>query len=233
MSRHIAIVEDEPAIRENYADALRRQGYSVSGYADRPTAMASFESRLPDLVIIDITLGKEPEGGFELCRQLRARSESLPIIFLTARDNELDAVSGLRLGADDYLTKDISLAHLTARVAALFRRQEALSRPASQESLLDRGPLRLDLDRMSVRWRDRAVDLTLTEFRLLAELVRARGRVRSRESLLSEVWGYDAEVMSRTVDTHVRRLRNKLGPAASWLVTVRGVGYRVQSPVNG
>ena len=124
MDYRIAIVEDVPAIRENYADALRRQGYSVSGYADRSTAMASFGSRLPDLVIIDITLGKEPEGGFELCRQLRARSESLPIIFLTARDNELDAVSGLRLGADDYLTRPFSVNELAARVRAVLRRAE-------------------------------------------------------------------------------------------------------------
>ena len=129
MSRSIAIVEDEPAIRENYADAFRREGYCVAGYADRESALIGFAGRLPDLVLIDVSLGAEPEGGFELCRELRARSATLPIIFLTARDSDLDAVSGLRLGADDYLTKDISLAHLLARVAALFRRVSALTEP--------------------------------------------------------------------------------------------------------
>src|SRR5690606_38801813 len=113
----IAIVEDEVAIRDNYAAGLRRQGYRVQGYSSRAEALAAFELRLPDLVIIDINLGEEVEGGFELCRELRARSRQLPIIFLTARESELDAVSGLRLGADDYLTKRISLEHLSARVA--------------------------------------------------------------------------------------------------------------------
>jgi two-component system OmpR family response regulator len=125
--RIVAVVEDEAALRENYADALKRRGYRVQVFAGRKEAMASFQSRLPDLVVIDINLGDEVDGGFELCRELRARSASLPIIFLTARDSELDAVSGLRLGADDYLTKNISLDHLLARVSALFRRVDALA----------------------------------------------------------------------------------------------------------
>ncbi len=129
MKRTIAIVEDEPSIRENYADALRRQGYRVNLYGDRPAAAEAFSSRLPDLVIIDIGLGDEPEGGFALCRGLRAHSSQLPIIFLTALDSELDVVSGLRLGADDYLTKDISLAQLTARVVALFAGSIRCSNP--------------------------------------------------------------------------------------------------------
>jgi CheY-like chemotaxis protein len=131
MSQHIAIVEDEPAIRENYADAFRRAGYRVSGFASRREALDAFGARLPDLVIIDVSLGSEPEGGFELCRELRSRAPRLPLIFLTARDSDFDAVSGLRLGADDYLTKDISLPHLLARVAALFRRLQALTEPAT------------------------------------------------------------------------------------------------------
>ena len=121
MKRLIAIVEDEAAIRDNYAAAFTREGYAVRCYANRAQAMAAFAARLPDLAVIDISLADEPEGGFELCRQLRALSAELPIIFLTARDSELDAVSGLRLGADDFLTKDLSLAHLSARVNALFR----------------------------------------------------------------------------------------------------------------
>ncbi|MGD9163978.1 MAG: response regulator, partial [Chromatiales bacterium] len=121
-SRQIAIIEDEAVIRENYADYLQRQGYRVTGFASREQALKAFEQGLPDLVILDIGLGDEIDGGFTLCRELRARTATLPIIFLTARDSDFDSVAGLRLGADDYLTKEISLPHLAARIAALFRR---------------------------------------------------------------------------------------------------------------
>src|SRR5580693_3243940 len=144
MKRMVAIVEDEPAIRDNYAAAFTREGYVVRTYANRSQAMTAFASRLPDLAVIDISLEEEPEGGFELCRQLRALSPELPIIFLTARDSELDAVSGLRLGADDFLTKDLSLVHLTARVNALFRRVDALRRPPETAAIIHRGSLTLD-----------------------------------------------------------------------------------------
>src|SRR5512139_3067154 len=130
MSRRIAIVEDEPAIRANYADVLARQGYEVAAYATRAEAMAAFRTRLPDLALIDIGLGDDVDGGFALCRDLRALSPSLPILFLSARDSDFDIVAGLRLGADDYLTKDVSLPHLSARIAALFRRSELASAPA-------------------------------------------------------------------------------------------------------
>src|SRR5580693_4568309 len=144
MKRLIAIVEDEAAIRDNYAAAFAREGYAVRTYANRAQAMSAFATRLPDLAIIDISLEDEPEGGFELCRQLRSLSPVMPIIFLTARDSELDAVSGLRLGADDFLTKDLSLAHLIARVNALFRRIEALRKPLEASQIIRRGPLMLD-----------------------------------------------------------------------------------------
>src|SRR6476661_7806047 len=138
MKRTVAIVEDEPAIRDNYAAAFTREGYVVRTYPNRSQAMTAFVARLPDLAVIDISLEDEPEGGFELCRQLRALSAELPIIFLTARDSELDPVSGLRLGADDFLTKDLSLAHLVARVNALFRRVQALRRPQESGQALHR-----------------------------------------------------------------------------------------------
>ena len=144
MSKRIAIVEDEQAIRENYAAAFRRDGYAVEMYDSRQPALDAFNARLPDLVVIDINLQDEVEGGFELCRELRSKSADLPIIFLTARDSEFDAVSGLRLGADDYLTKDISLPHLMARVAALFRRLEVMQQPSTAESRLSPGRAHAD-----------------------------------------------------------------------------------------
>src|SRR5512134_3014729 len=148
MSRRIAIVEDEPSIRANYAEALTRHGYEVATFASRAEAMAAFRTRLPDLAVIDIGLADEPDGGFTLCRELRAMSATLPIIFLSARDSDFDIVAGLRIGADDYLTKDASLHQLTARIAALFRRSDLLAAPPSSEDVLVRGELRLDLKRL-------------------------------------------------------------------------------------
>src|SRR3954454_1817199 len=141
MAKRIAIVEDDAAIRSNYADALKKHGYEVSAYARRAEAMAAFRARLPDLAVIDIGLGDEPDGGFALCRELRALAAALPIIFLTARDSDFDVVAGLRLGADDYVTKDTSLPHLAARISALFRRSDLLKAPPLTEDVIERGPL--------------------------------------------------------------------------------------------
>src|SRR5260221_1805379 len=164
MPRRIAIVEDDAAIRANTADALKKHGYEVNAYAARAEALGAFRVRLPDLALIDIGLGEEPEGGFALCRELRAISPALPILFLTARDSDFDAVSGLRLGADDYLTKDVSLPHLLARISALFRRIDALREPKSAEEVLERGALRLGAKRFTPVWKGEPCGLTLTEF---------------------------------------------------------------------
>src|SRR5687767_9186677 len=153
MSRRIAIVEDEPAIRANYAEALRKHGFEVAAYAGRADALAAMKSRLPDLALIDIGLGSDVDGGFALCRELRALSAVLPIIFLTARDSDFDTVAGLRLGADDYLTKDVSLPHLMARIAALFRRAELAADASAAPERLERGELTVDVKRFSVAWR--------------------------------------------------------------------------------
>src|SRR5215831_20747685 len=160
MSRRIAIVEDEPAIRANYADALKKQGYEVATYANRPEALTAMQVRLPDLALIDIGLADEIDGGFALCRELRALSAALPIIFLSARDSDFDIVAGLRLGADDYVTKDVSLPHLSARIAALFRRSDLSTAPKASEETLERGALTLDLKRLSAHWNDKRVELT-------------------------------------------------------------------------
>lgn len=222
----VAVVEDEAAIRDNYLAGLRRQGYRVAGYANRKDALAAFENRLPDLVIIDVSLGAEVEGGFELCRQLRARSAQLPIIFLTARESELDAVSGLRLGADDYLTKRVSLEHLLARVAALFRRVEALSSNEDESDRLEQGSLVLDRDRMTAQWRGAAVPLTLTEFWVVYALALHPGHVKNREQLMAAA---NAVLDDGTVTSQVKRIRAKflaVDPAFDAIQTVYGMGYR-------
>src|SRR5687767_3730355 len=147
MPRRIAIVEDEPAIRANYAEALRKHGFEVAAYGARPEALAAMKTRLPDLALIDIGLGADVDAGFALCRELRALSAALPIIFLTARDSDFDIVSGLRMGADDYLTKDAGLPHLLARISALFRRADLLREAPVEEEIVERADLRLDMKR--------------------------------------------------------------------------------------
>ncbi|MFW5426532.1 MAG: proteobacterial dedicated sortase system response regulator [Methylophagaceae bacterium] len=226
MGRRIAIVEDEPDIRDNYAEALRRQGYEVSTYANRQAAYEAFQERLPELAIIDIGLNDEPEGGFDLCRDLRAMSETLPIIFLTARDNELDTVSGFRLGADDYLTKDIGLSHLQARIAALFRRLELMKTPAVAADLITQGDLVLDADRMTVSFSSKPVALTVTEFWLVHALVRFVGHVKTREQLMQAANIY---VDEDTISSHIKRIRKKFQTVDddfSAIETVYGLGYR-------
>ena len=226
MSRRIAIVEDEAAIRENYADVLRKQGYEVSTYPNRKKAEEAFSMRLPDLAIIDIGLEEEIDGGFTLCQSLRKMSLTLPIIFLTARDNDIDTVSGLRMGADDYLTKDISLPHLTARIAALFRRQDAMDQPTSPESLLERGDLVMDLSRLTVNWKQEVVLLTVTEFWMLHALVKFPGHVKSRDALMQESKIY---VDNSTITSHVKRIRKKfinVDGDFDCIDTVYGMGYR-------
>lgn len=222
----IAVVEDDAAIRENYVAALNRLGFRVRGYADRKAALEAFASRLPDLVVIDINLGAEVEGGFDLCRELRARSAQLPIIFLTARESELDIVSGLRLGADDYLTKRIGLEHLLARVTALLRRVEAMKRDVAAGQLVARGALTLDLDRLSARWKNDVVPLTVTEFWVVHALARNPGHVRSREQLMGAA---NVVLDDSTVTSQIKRIRAKftaLDETFSSIETVYGMGYR-------
>jgi two-component system OmpR family response regulator len=226
MKKLIAIVEDEPAIRDNYAAAFTREGYTVRAYGNRKEALAAFQSRLPDLAVIDISLEDEPEGGFELCRQLRSLSAELPIIFLTARDSELDAVSGLRLGADDFLTKDLSLAHLIARVNALFRRIDALRRPHTEDQIVRRGPLTLDSERMQVEWDGKVVLLSLTEFWIVFALTKHPGHVKNRQQLMDAA---NVVLDDNTITSHIKRIRRKFqvfDPKFDGIQTVYGMGYR-------
>src|SRR5437667_8789917 len=229
MSRRIAIVEDEPAIRGNYADVLRKQGYEVAAYGNRADALAAFRTRLPDLAVVDIGLGDDIDGGFALCRELRAMSATVPIIFLSARDSDFDIVAGLRLGADDYLTKDVSLPHLAARISALFRRSDLLQSPPSTEDVLQRGPLRIDIKRFITDWNGARVDLTLTEFWMVHALARFPGHVKDRGSLMREA---SIVVDDSTITSHVKRIRRKfqaIDPTFDCIDTVYGIGYRWQA----
>ncbi len=225
----VAVIEDDVAIRDNYIAGLRRQGYRVVGYGTRKEALAGFANRFPDLVIIDVNLGSEVEGGFELCRELRARSAQLPIIFLTARESELDAVSGLRLGADDYLTKRTSLEHLLARVAALFRRVEALRSAGDSAETVEQGSLTLDRDRMTALWKAQPIPLTVTEFWVVHALAQHPGHVRSRDQLMAAA---NVVLDDGTVTSQIKRIRAKFAaadPAFDAIQTVYGMGYRWQA----
>jgi len=225
----VAVVDDEQSIRETVGFALEREGYRVEAFVDGAAAWEVFDQRLPDLVVLDILMPRV--DGLTLCRRLRARSDTLPIIFLTSRDEELDRVLGLELGADDYLCKPFSMRELVARVRVLFRRA-ALSReskPLPAANTLRLGSLTLDFDRHLARWKGAVVALTVTEFLIVAALARRPGHVRSRKQLLEQGYPHDAYVSERTIDSHIKRLRAKfaeLDPEFAAVDTVHGVGYR-------
>jgi len=226
MARSIVIVEDDKDIRENYIDLFTRQGYAVKGYADKLSAEKAFKGNLPDLVILDIGLDDEPDGGFDLCRQLRSESSLLPIIFLTARDADIDQVSGLRLGADDYLTKDISLHQLLARVSSLFRRVDAIRDNSSNDKTLQVAQLTLNIDRLEAKWTEQDLDLTVTEIWILNSLVQHPGHVKSRDQLMKAA---DTYVDGGTITSHIKRLRKKFLVVDSefdLIESVYGAGYR-------
>ena len=230
MKRKIAIIEDEPEIRANYCDALKKYGYDVVGFDNRLDAMAHFEHSLPDLVIIDVGLGDDIEGGFEVCRQLRVSSPELPMIFLTARDSELDQILGLKLGADDYLTKDINLPHMMARIVALFRRVDAMQNKVNKpEETLSRGSLDVNVDRMRVTWNAHPIDLTVTEFWMLHTLIKYPGHVKSRDQLMEAA---NTVLDDNTITSHIKRIRKKftlIDKSFNCIQTAYGMGYRWMS----
>lgn len=223
--RHIVLVEDEPALRDNYRLALEKAGYLVQDFSSADTALNAVKQRLPDLAILDIGLGNDSEAGFSLCQSMRALSERLPILFLTARDSELDVISGLRLGADDYLTKDISLAQIITRVNTLLRRVDVLS-AAVETKQQNIGPLTIDQERLQALWRGTAVELTVTEFWLVACLAIQPGQVKSRQQLMDSA---NVVLDDQTITAHVKRIRKKFHQIDSdfnCIQTVYGLGYR-------
>jgi two-component system phosphate regulon response regulator PhoB len=230
VAQSVLVVEDETDIAELLRHVFSKEGFEVGVARDGLSALEALRRAPPDLVVLDWML---PElSGIDVLKEMRARPETrmVPVILLTARREEIDRVLGLELGADDYVTKPFSSRELVLRIRGLLKRGERKPDPA--EGTLRLGPIEIHGSNHRALVNGRPLTLTLTEFRLLEDLVRAKGRVRTRETLLAEVWGYDSEVLSRTVDTHVRRLRSKMSEAADWLVTVRGVGYRIQDPAD-
>jgi len=232
MSRKIAIVEDDDHLRKNYAEALSREGYEIASYRNRSEAVSSFRNALPDMAILDIMLEDEMEGGFEVCRELHRLSPSLPIIFLTARNSDIDRVSGLRLGAWDYLTKDTTtLDFLSVRVNSLFRAIDALVRPSVSTNKKEIGQLLVDEGRKQVFWQGAQLPLTLTEFWLLWALVRHPGHVKSHDQLMDAA---NVVVTDNAITAHIRRIRSKfkeIDPRFAAIKSEYGMGYRwVASP---
>jgi two-component system, OmpR family, response regulator len=217
----VLVVEDEPAIAGLLSSYLTRDGFEVQLTGDGETALAAVRDRRPAAVILDV--GLPGMDGTEVCRRLRAQDDWTPVLFVTARDDEVDRVLGLELGADDYVTKPFSPREVVARVRAVLRRPQ----PAGAARELVAGAVRLDPSTRRVRAHGLPVELTTTEFDLLHHLMSRPGRVFPRDELLTEVWGYPAGTVTRTVDVHIAQLRSKLGDAAR-LRTVRGVGYAVQ-----
>jgi len=219
----ILVVDDEPEAVELVEFNLKQAGYAVSTATDGAEALKKARAQTPDLIVLDVML---PEmDGFEICKTLRldAVTAKVPIIMLTAKAAEIDRVLGLELGADDYLTKPFSPRELLLRVKKILARSQTEEKPKEQIRF---GDLLIDLPRHLASWKGKQIELTATEFKLLTILAQRAGRVQSRDHLLRDVWEYDSVIDTRTVDTHMRRLREKLGAASKHLDTVRGVGYR-------
>lgn len=229
----VAVVEDETTIREAIAVALRREHHRVELYEDGESARQAFDAALPDLVVLDI--GLPLMDGLELCRRLRTRSEALPIIFVTSREEEFDRVLGLEIGADDYLCKPFSMRELMARVKVLLRRAalpQRRDRDSADEECLTVGPLLLDGLRLTATWDAMPISLTVTEFLLLQALVKRPGVVRSRDQLMDAAYPDRISVSDRTIDSHVKRIRRKLStvaPAFDGIEAVYGAGYRYRA----
>ncbi len=228
MTKQILLVEDELILCDNYAKTIRENGYEVVTCHTKQQALEIINKRLPDLAILDIGLGDEMEAGFDLCREIRALSQTIPIIFLTARDSDVDAVSGLRLGADDYLSKDTSIHNLLARIAALFRRLEALELTSDTDQI-KRGKLTVDTARFRIKWGDDIIDLSLTEFWIVHSLAKRVDHVKSKDQLMQDS---NQVVADNTITSHLKRIRKKFKEADEkfdQIETVYGVGYRWKS----
>ena len=224
MPQKILIIEDEPDIRKTLEYNISREGYEVISASSLSEARQNLESSSFSLLLLDLML---PDGsGLDLFRELKQdkSKSSMPVIILTAKDDEVDKVVGFELGADDYVTKPFSVRELILRVKAVLKR--GVSKSDNVEIQRQFGELKIDVDSHEVFVNDEPISLTALEFKLLRQLVDRRGRVQSRDQLLSDVWGYSSNVTTRTVDTHIKRLREKLGDMGKYVQTIRGVGYK-------
>ena len=223
--RKVLVIDDEPDVTELVSYQLRAKGYHADTLNDPTQCIARVRSFQPDLIVLDVMMPHI--SGVQLCRMLRADSKfaAIPIIFLTAKAEEPDRVLGLEVGADDYICKPFSSKELLLRIQGILRRSATPEKEIPQH--LEVGPITLDTERHQARVGGELVELTATEFRLLQLLMERKGRVQTREHLLLNVWHYETEIETRTVDTHVRRLRDKLGAESRWIETIRGVGYRM------
>ena len=221
---NILVIEDEPDIRKTLEYNISQEGHTVLTAGSLHDAEKILQSQSLSLILLDLML---PDGsGLDFCRKLKTNSktESIPVIILTAKDDEVDKVVGFELGADDYVTKPFSVRELILRIKAVLKRGEAKKDIVEVERQF--GDLKIDIDSHEVYVNEMQINLTALEFKLLNQLVETRGRVQSRDQLLTEVWGYSAEVTTRTVDTHIKRLRTKLGSMGKYVQTIRGVGYK-------
>jgi phosphate regulon transcriptional regulator PhoB len=223
MADTILIVDDEQDVLDLLVYNLQKAGFRIISARDGATALQKVRDEMPSLIILDLMLPQL--DGTEVCKQLKADSKTapIPIIMLTAKAEEVDRVVGLELGADDYVIKPFSPREMVLRVKTVLRRAVGKVAPAE---VLKLGELTVNIAKHEVSHKGKVIELTATEFKLLAMLMERRGRVQSRDRLLTDVWGYEGDVDTRTVDTHMRRLRQKLGKAADYIETVRGVGYR-------
>lgn len=223
--KKILVVDDEPDVTDLVAYHMKAKGFHVETLNDATASISKARSFAPDLVILDIMMPHL--SGIQVCRILRADTKlaRVPIVFLTAKSEAPDRIEGLESGADDYLSKPFSPKELVLRVESILRRVSAPREPVNTK--LRVGDIQLDAETHSVTVKGAPLELTATEFKLLRLMMERQGRVQTREHLLINVWNYSTEIETRTVDTHVRRLREKLGPEAGWIETIRGVGYRV------
>ncbi len=228
MAKTIAIVEDDPDQRSNYVDAITKKGYDVVAYSSRTEALEGFDQALPDLAILDIILGDEVDAGFELCRDLLSRSPTMPVIFLTERIAEIDKISGLRLGAWDYLPKPISLDYLSERISSLLRINDArVQSSAGSNTAKIVGDMSINQEALLVSWKEQPINLSGTEFRMLAKLVRVPGHAVSYDTLMNATM--QSLVTNNTINTHMRNIRKKfenIDPDFNCIKSEYGFGYR-------
>jgi len=227
MNEKIALVEDEPDLAKMAVQVLTREGFKVTAFPDASSFLRSLEKSAPDLVLLDLML---PDAdGLDVCRTIRRNDawQAIPIIMVTAKGGETDRVLGLELGADDYVVKPIAFKELAARIRAVLRRGRPEMAPVRIS--IGGGAIEMDPERFEVRLSGTPVELTTTEFKLLYLLASKPGRVFTRDQILDHIWGNEKIVLDRTIDVHIKNLREKLGDAARFLKNVRGVGYKVES----